>query len=189
MTPAALPDLADADRAALLAHARSVIESRLGVPSPAVQPTAAFAVPAGAFVTVRVAGELRGCIGLLDAAEPLASVVGHCAASAAFGDPRFDPVRRSELGDLVLEISVLSPLTPVPDVSAIEVGRHGLVVEQGRSRGLLLPQVAVEHGWDRDTFLRHTCRKAGLPADAWQRGATLLYFEAVVFGEPAPVAR
>lgn len=154
---------------------------------PAAAPTGSGAVPeaSGAFVTLKKHGQLRGCIGTLECRRPLAEEVARAAVSAARDDPRFAPVRASELDDLAIEISVLGPLEAIdpraPD--AIVIGRHGLVVEQGSRRGLLLPQVAPEWGWDRDTFLAHTCTKAGLPADAWQTGAQVYRFAAEVFGD------
>jgi uncharacterized protein len=184
MTAPHLPDVDDADRAALLALARVTIESRLGVGSveePAHRPV--FDRPGGAFVTVFVAGELHGCVGLPESHEPLATVVRYCARAAAFRDPRFPPVTLANLPGLSLEISVLTPFAPVTDPATIAIGRHGLVVEQGSARGLLLPQVAAEHAWTRDQFLDHTCIKAGLLPDAWRRGAALYSFEALVFGE------
>jgi uncharacterized protein len=139
----------------------------------------------GAFVTLKRNGELRGCLGTLECKRPLEEEVARLAASTSHEDPRFEPVRVGELGDLHCEVSVLGPLEPIdpraPD--AIVVGRHGLVVEQGVRRGLLLPQVATEWNWTRDAFLSHTCRKAGLPADAWQRGARVYRFDAEVFGD------
>jgi len=139
----------------------------------------------GAFVTIKRNGELRGCLGTLECKRPLAEEVARLAASSSHEDPRFEPVRASELADLQYEVSILGPLEPIdpraPD--AIVIGRHGLVVEQGVRRGLLLPQVATEWHWDRDQFLAHTCRKAGLPSDAWQRSATVYRFDAEVFGD------
>jgi AmmeMemoRadiSam system protein A len=184
MTTPDLPDLHDEDRAALLGLARATIEARLGVAyafEPAPRP--AFERPGGAFVTVFVAGELHGCVGLPESREPLAAVVRYCARAAAFRDPRFPPVTLGDLPCLSVEISVLTPFEPVMDPSTVEIGRHGLLVEQDAARGLLLPQVATEHTWTRDQFLDHTCIKAGLPPDAWRRGATLYSFEALVFGE------
>jgi AmmeMemoRadiSam system protein A len=137
----------------------------------------------GAFVTLHKRGDLRGCIGHIEADMLLGQVVARCAVSAATSDPRFDAVTSSELADMDLEVSVLGPLVPVNSIDEIEVGRHGLVVEQGWHRGLLLPQVATEWGWDREAFVAQTCRKAGLPLDAWQRGARLWKFEAEVFSE------
>lgn len=139
----------------------------------------------GAFVTLKKRGELRGCIGTLECRRPLPEEVARVAVSAAREDPRFEPVRPSELADLAVEVSVLGPLEPIDphDPTAIEIGRHGLVVEQGRRRGLLLPQVATEWGWDRETFLAHTCVKAGLPQDCWRTGAHVFRFAADVFGD------
>lgn len=139
----------------------------------------------GAFVTLKRNGELRGCLGTLACRRPLAEEVARLAASTSHEDPRFEPVRGWELPDLHFEVSVLGPLEPIdphaPD--AIVIGRHGLVVEQGARRGLLLPQVATEWKWNREQFLAHTCRKAGLPSDAWQRAATVYRFDAEVFGD------
>jgi AmmeMemoRadiSam system protein A len=184
MMPPDLPDLDDADRAALLALARVTIEAQLRaghVADPAPRPV--FDRSGGAFVTVFVGGELHGCVGLPESREPLAGVVRYCARAAAFRDPRFPPVTLADLPRLSLEISVLTPFERVTDPSTVQIGRHGLLVEQGAARGLLLPQVATEHAWTRDQFLDHTCIKAGLPPDAWRRGATLYSFEALVFGE------
>lgn len=144
--------------------------------------------PYGAFVTLTLGGDLRGCIGFPEPVFPLYEAVIRGGISAAVQDPRFPPVSRTELDELVVEISVLSPLVHAqPD--DVVVGTHGLVIEKGRARGLLLPQVPVEWGWNREEFLTHTCRKAGLPYDAWQQGATLYTFTADVFSEvefPAP---
>jgi AmmeMemoRadiSam system protein A len=139
----------------------------------------------GAFVTLKRGGELRGCIGTLECRRPLIEEIARVAVSAAREDPRFDPVRPTELDGLDVEVSVLGPLEPIDpqDPSSIEIGRHGLVVEHGHRRGLLLPQVATEWGWDRETFLAHTCSKAGLPPDCWRRGAKVYRFAAEVFGD------
>jgi AmmeMemoRadiSam system protein A len=138
---------------------------------------------AGAFVSLRVGKDLRGCIGYLEQDLPLVEVVERCAVSAALSDPRFPSLSAPEWSRTTIEISVLGPIEPVAEICEIEVGRHGLVAEHGRRRGLLLPQVAAEWGWSRDEFVQHACRKAGLPEDAWQRGATLYKFEAEVFGD------
>jgi AmmeMemoRadiSam system protein A len=178
-----------ADRSALLALARHTIAAGLGRPAPGPVDRAVFATPRGAFVTVHVKGELRGCIGIPEVSQPLGEIVVHCAGAAAFEDPRFPSITDADLEALDIQISVLTPLVPVRDVSQIEIGRHGLVVEQGWHRGLLLPQVATEHGWSPTEFLRQTCRKAGLPGDAWQRGAQLWMFEAEVFSDRSELAR
>ncbi|MBI4373453.1 MAG: AmmeMemoRadiSam system protein A [Deltaproteobacteria bacterium] len=128
--------------------------------------------------------QLRGCIGHLAEDKPLVQVVQEMAIRAATGDPRFPPVTQSELAGLRIEISVLSPLRPVKDLSLIRVGEHGLVIEKGRNRGLLLPQVAVREGWDLETFLDTTCLKAGLSPGDWRsKEATLSIFSAEVFHE------
>ena len=141
---------------------------------------------AGAFVTLHAAGALRGCIGTLEGTRPLGQAVAELARSAAFHDPRFPALTKREWPAIQLEISVLSPLRVISDPREVQVGRHGLVLSQEGQRGVLLPQVAVEYGWDRETFLEHTCRKAGLAPDAWRRGARIEVFEAQVFGEDAP---
>jgi len=140
-----------------------------------------LAEPGAAFVTLKKKGRLRGCIGYTEAVAPLFKVVQECAVAAA-EDPRFPPVSAGELPSIDLEISVLTPLAPIR-AEDVEVGRHGLMISHGGRRGLLLPQVPVELGWDRETFLDQTCVKAGLPTDAWRRGATLQAFTAEVFGE------
>lgn len=139
----------------------------------------------GAFVTLKRDGQLRGCIGTLECRRPLAEEIARAAVSAAREDPRFDPLRPAELDDLDVEVSVLGPLEAIDprDPGAFDIGRHGLVVEQGDRRGLLLPQVAPEWGWGREEFLAQTCKKAGLPPDAWKRGATVYRFAADVFGD------
>jgi len=143
--------------------------------------------PRGAFVTLKKAGQLRGCIGYIEPRVPLIEAVADNARSAALHDPRFPPVTPEELPDISIEISALTPLEPVTDVEEIEVGRHGLVISRGPYRGLLLPQVPVEWGWDREEFLQQTCRKAGLPPEAWrEHGTELLRFEAEVFSEEQP---
>jgi AmmeMemoRadiSam system protein A len=134
-------------------------------------------------VTIHRGGQLRGCIGHLEANRPLLQAVRECAVAACSADPRFPPVSAVELAGLEIEVSVLGLFEPVASADDIEVGRHGLLVEQNSQRGLLLPQVATEWQWDRETFLAHTCHKAGLPRDAWKQGAKLWRFEAEVFGE------
>lgn len=146
-------------------------------------PSEAAARPGAAFVTIHCRGELRGCIGHLDGTSALGPVIEDCAVAACSADPRFPPVTGSELSSLVIELSLLGPFERVTDTAEIEVGRHGLVVERDGRRGLLLPQVAAQWQWDRETFLAQTCRKAGLPRNAWKAGAGLWRFEAEVFGE------
>jgi AmmeMemoRadiSam system protein A len=138
--------------------------------------------PRGAFVTLHKNRELRGCIGMIAAVAPLDETVREMARAAALEDPRFDPVSGAELDSLQLEISVLSPMFEIAPEDVV-VGRHGLMMSYGGRRGLLLPQVPVEVGWDRETFLSQTCRKAGLPLDQWKKGAKIEAFTAEVFGE------
>lgn len=156
---------------------QSVIEDTSG--------RAKFAEPRGVFVTLRKNGELRGCIGFAEPVAPLGRAVVQAAIYAATEDPRFPPVKPAELKDIRVEVSVMTPLREITDARKVEVGRHGLVVSRGERRGLLLPQVPVENGWDRETFLEQASLKAGLPPDAWRRGAKLFVFEAIVFGEQA----
>ncbi len=176
------------ERALLLQTAHRAIETALAdrefltLPDPKSVP-AALNQPRGAFCTLHLEGQLRGCVGYVAAIKPLIQTVAETAVSAAFYDPRFPPVTAKEAPHLQIEISVLSLPEPIrPD--QVEVGRHGLIVSQGSRRGLLLPQVAPEQGWDAETFLSQTCVKAGLPPDAWRRGAHLEAFTAEVFGEP-----
>lgn len=136
----------------------------------------------GAFVSLHKSGNLRGCIGHVLPVQPLYQTVAVCAVDAAQRDPRFSPVSPEELSAIHIEISVLSPLQEIEPMK-VEVGRHGLLVSEGPRRGLLLPQVALQWGWDARQFLEQTCLKAGLEKDAWRRGAQVEAFTAVVFGE------
>ena len=175
------------DQQRLLRHARRAIAARLEErPLEPLGSPGALAEPAAAFVTIRLGGRLRGCIGSIEGGESLHEVVARCAGDAATRDPRFPPLPPADLSDVRLEISVLSPFRRVADPAETEVGRHGVMVEQGPHRALLLPQVAPEWGWDRDTFLSQACVKAGLPADAWRTGAAVHTFEAQVFEEAPP---
>ena len=138
----------------------------------------------GAFVTLKKRGHLRGCIGYIKAVKPLWETVQEMAVAAAFHDPRFPSLQADEPKDLSLEISVLSPLQRIKNINEIEVGRHGLYIVRGHNSGLLLPQVAVEYGWDRETFLKETCCKAGLPPQDWMDNETEIYiFSADYFGD------
>jgi AmmeMemoRadiSam system protein A len=137
----------------------------------------------GAFVTLTVAGELRGCIGYPLPVKPLDETVIEMAVAAASQDTRFEPLESKELKKLKIEISVLGLPEPVSDPNEVRVGSHGIIVSKGFSKGLLLPQVPVEHGWDRETYLCHGCLKAGLPPEEWKRGAKLEVFTAQVFSE------
>jgi len=139
--------------------------------------------PQGCFVTIKRQGALRGCIGNFNSEKPLYLLVQEMAASAATRDPRFYPMKEGDLTDFELEISVLSPLNKISSLEEVVVGKHGLYLEKNFSRGVLLPQVAVEHGWDRETFLNQTALKAGLKKDDWKEGAEIYLFTAEVFGE------
>lgn len=174
----------DDQRTLLLLARRAIVEAvshQQVFEVPAV--TDNLARPTGAFVTLYCDGYLRGCIGRIEPAEPLASTVAQCAVSAALHDPRFTPVAGEELVRLTIEISVLSAVEPIlPE--AVNVGTHGLVVQREHFRGVLLPQVAVERAWTRERFLEETCRKAGLPPDAWRDPETqCLAFTDEVFSE------
>ena len=175
--------VSEEQRRALLAIAREAVNAAAGAPVTLLEISGDFPAATGAFVTIKRGGRLRGCIGTLQCQLPLAEEIRRVAGSAAREDPRFPPLTRAELDDLEVEVSVLGPLERIDpaDPGAIEIGRHGLVAEQGHRRGLLLPQVASEWGWDREAFLAHTCAKAGLPSDAWRKGAAIYRFLAEVF--------
>jgi AmmeMemoRadiSam system protein A len=149
-------------------------------------PTPHLAEPRGAFTTLYLRGELRGCVGYVFAVSPVYRAVSDTARAAAFEDTRFPPVTLVEASSLEIELSILSLPQAMP-AESVEVGRHGLLISQAGNRGLLLPQVPTEHNWDRITFLEQTCRKAGLPLDAWKNGATIEAFTAEVFGEKQTV--
>ena len=176
------------DQRQLLAIARRSIEAavrhgpRAGVVDG--QPSAGLEEPAAAFVTIHEHGQLRGCIGLMRFEYPLWQNVRDAAAAAALDDPRFLPVDESELPALELEVSVLDPPVELPDPAGFVAGRHGIVVERGMRRALLLPQVAIEMGWDEKQMLEAVCRKANLPGDSWRDPSTrLLVFESTCFSE------
>ena len=179
--------LTDQDRLVLLQTAREAISAALSRRAPVYpEPTPALACPCGAFVTLKKRGQLRGCIGHVTAERQLGETVKEVAVASAFEDPRFTPLSAEELPSVRIEISVLSPLEAITDPDRIVVGVHGIKIRRGPCAGLLLPQVATEQGWDRETFLRHTCLKAGLPSDAWTDPATQIeIFSAIVFGEIA----
>jgi hypothetical protein len=177
--------LGHAEMTELLKIARQSIEARvLGKPMPALETDSeALKREMGAFVTITEEGNLRGCIGNIRGTEPLLSTVSGMAVAAAVEDPRFPPLTPEEVDRISIEISVLTPLEKIEDPDRIKVGRHGLYLEKGPNRGLLLPQVATDYGWDRYEFLDHTCLKAGLPKGAWREGATIYAFSAQVFNE------
>ena len=180
MTP-----LAPAERAALLGIARGAVLAHLGLaPAPALPADGPLAEPRGAFVTLYVGADLRGCLGSFRPQGSLAATVAKMAVAAAAEDPRFRPVAAREVAELRVAVSALEPSRPLPDPLAVKIGKEGLVVKMGWHRGTLLPKVAVEHGWDAEAFLRHTCLKAGLPPTAWREpGCEIEAFEADEFGE------
>jgi AmmeMemoRadiSam system protein A len=177
----------EADRQRLLRAAREAIVAHVSgeeVDLPTgMEVSDSLGRPGAAFVSIHHGGELRGCIGHLEAKLPLLQVVCECAVAASSADPRFPAISPVELPGLEIELSVLGPFEPLASAEELEVGRHGLFVERQWQRGLLLPQVATEWGWDRETFLAQTCHKAGLPRDAWKKDAKVWRFEAEVFAE------
>ena len=180
-----MPSPSEADRYSILKFARQVVIEgvTLGRLPEHVPTDGIFAERRGVFVTLRVNSHLRGCIGVVEADTPLGDSVARCAAGAALQDPRFAPMRVADLSQLQIEISLLSQPEPIA-INAIEIGRHGLIVVSGDRRGLLLPQVAVEHNLDREHFLSETCRKAHLLRDAWRDARTqILGFTCDVFSD------
>lgn len=183
LTSSQTPEYSPDEQRTLLRLAHRSIESALAQqPIDTTAPTEHLAEPRGVFTTLHLAGELRGCIGYVLPVGSLYATVADTAQAAAFDDPRFQPVTADEAPYLKVEISVLSVPRPIR-AEDIVVGKHGLIITSGTRRGLLLPQVPQEWGWDREAFLAQTCMKAGLPADAWKRGASVQAFTAEVFGE------
>ena len=177
-------DFSDEEKEFLHRLARGTIDHRLlGHPMPSREgESRRLTEKRGAFVTLKIKGQLRGCIGHTQPIKALSQTIIDMAQAAAFQDPRFPPLTEKELPDLSIEISVLSPFREIQDIDEIKVGRHGLFIERGFNAGLLLPQVATEYGWDRLTFLEHTCQKAGLLKEAWKDKRTkILVFSAEIF--------
>ena len=178
--------LSNEERSELLKIARKAIQEKLeGITWNPVEPlTERIAQVQGAFVTLHLQGMLRGCIGYIKGIKPLYLTIAEMARAAAFGDPRFQPLGADEFNRIDIEITVLSPLSRISDPESVEVGKHGLLVRKGGYQGLLLPQVPVEQGWDRKTFLDHTCMKAGMQQGCWKETETELFvFSGEVFGE------
>ncbi|OHD63654.1 MAG: hypothetical protein A2176_05850 [Spirochaetes bacterium RBG_13_51_14] len=170
----------------LLKLARKTIAGSLGISQDSELDfgDAIFKEKCGAFVTLHIRGRLRGCIGYIQGVKTIPETIVDMSTASAFKDPRFPPLRKEEFDHIDIEISVLSPIEAVKNISEIKVGCDGLIVSRGFNSGLLLPQVPVEQGWDRDVFLENTCYKAGLPGNAWQqKGTTIEKFSAQVFGE------
>jgi AmmeMemoRadiSam system protein A len=171
------------DRQTLLRIAHESIASAFGDRAlPKTPASSCLSEMRGVFTTLSLHGHLRGCVGYALPVSPLYLAVAETARAAAFDDSRFQPVTLPEVSSLEVSLSVLSPLFPIRP-EEIKVGRHGLMISMGARRGLLLPQVPGEYGWDRETFLQQTCRKAGLATDAWQKDASLEAFTAEVFGD------
>ena len=176
--------LAESERKTLIQLARDSIAAGLAGETLPEAPaeTEALQQRAGAFVTLRLFGDLRGCTGDISGQRLVGEAVRHAAVNSAFHDPRFPPLTREEFERVTVEISILSPMQPAQP-SDVEVGTHGLVIRHGGRAGLLLPQVAASRDWSREQFLEAVCRKAGLFDDAWRRGAELYTFTAEIFGE------
>lgn len=177
--------LSESEQQELLRAARRTLEVFIATRQrPSIETSAnALLEPRGAFVTLHKGTGLRGCIGTFEARDPLIDTVQRMAVAAATTDPRFPPVEAHELPELDIEVSALTPLAEA-DPEQIRVGVHGIYITRGAQRGVLLPQVATEHGWDRETFLEHTCLKAGLPPSTWKEAGTRIeIFSAEVFGE------
>ena len=180
-----MPSLSEEDRKAILELARRGVVHAVCHEQPlsTFSTTGIFAERGGLFVTLHVAKKLRGCIGVIEGYANLGETLARCAADAALHDPRFSRIRPEEMEALEIEVSLLAPLRPMR-AEDVEIGIHGLLVEQGSRRGLLLPQVAVEHRLSREQFLAETCAKAGLPRDAWDDPETKLYaFECEILTE------
>jgi AmmeMemoRadiSam system protein A len=178
-------DITPEEKKILLQTAREAIAARIEKRKPRYpESTETLKKKCGAFVTLHKQGGLRGCIGFIIATKPLIETVQDAAQSSAFNDPRFPALTARELEEIEIEISVLSPLRRIENTEEIQVGVHGILLKNGLYSGLLLPQVATDYGWDRDTFLTHTCYKAGLPADCWRTEDTEIeVFSAIVFAE------
>src|SRR3989339_907496 len=182
-------NLSPADKQLLLQVARDSIVTQLkgkaAIPAKVSSPV--LDEFRGAFVSLHRRGQLRGCIGYIDAVKPLLQTVLEMAPAAAFQDPRFRPLQADELADLEIEISVLTPMRLVKSTDEINVGQHGLYIVKGLNRGLLLPQVATQYHWDRQTFLEQTCNKAGLPPNAWKDSNSQIFiFRAEIFTDHPP---
>jgi AmmeMemoRadiSam system protein A len=177
--------LSKEERRELLAVARRAITEAIVNKIEWLPPNSegALAEMRGAFVTLKRRGRLRGCVGQPEQIDPLSHTVAHCAVSAATEDPRFSPVKAQEISELEIEISALTPLVPITP-EEIEIGRHGLLIQQGPAHGLLLPQVPVERKWNATRFMEETCEKAGLPRDAWKSSSVHIFaFSAEIFAE------
>lgn len=185
--PAEAFELTAGQKRDLLQLARnSIVAYTAGLPLPLAALPELNSIHAGVFVSLHVGDELRGCIGCVDSLRALPEALSETAIAAASRDPRFEPLTADELPLVEIEISVLSPLRQIDSPAEITLGKHGVMVKQGHHQGLLLPQVALHHDWDIETFLAHVCQKAGLPGEAWKDQETDIFaFEAEVFSEDA----
>ena len=184
-----MPSLSEAEKRTALQLARDAVVDAISKRKPSIRIShhGIFAERHRVFVTLHVRGRLQGCIGAVDPEEPLGDAVARCAASAALEDPRFAPMRAEQLGDLAIEISLLSMPAPISP-QEIEIGRHGLLIVLEARRGVLLPQVAVEHHFTCEQFLEETCRKAGLPRESWRNPEARVFgFACEVFSESQPL--
>jgi AmmeMemoRadiSam system protein A len=177
--------LSENEQQTLLKIARASVQTYLAGLPPRLPPIneGTLFETRGVFVSIHKKGELRGCVGNIHPGAPLFRTTSECAISAAVGDPRFMPLSHDELPYVDFEISVLSPMEKISDVNKIEIGRDGLLISKRGARGLLLPQVASAHEWDRERFLTETCKKAGLRPGEWKEDATIFRFSADVFQE------
>jgi len=179
-------ELSSKEQEVLLAIARQAIEDVVRTGRFEIEPREekSLNIRSGCFVSIKQKGELRGCIGNFQSELPLFKEVAEMAVSSATKDPRFYPMQEEDLKNFELEISVLSPLHKIESIDEIQIGTHGIYLEKSFHRGVLLPQVATEHKWNRDTFLKQTCIKAGLPTDAWKSDDAEIYiFSAQIFRE------
>ena len=178
-----LPHLSDDNKRFLLTVAREAVENHVkSLPvNRLLYYDTALKQGWGAFVTLKIRGNLRGCIGTITSNKPIPETIAELAVKSAAHDPRFPPIGPAELEELGVEISILGPIREVHNIDEIQVGRDGLVIEYYGRHGLLLPQVATEHGLDLHEFLAQTCLKAGLPQDSWKHGARIFRFSAEVF--------
>ncbi|MDD5676510.1 MAG: AmmeMemoRadiSam system protein A [Kiritimatiellae bacterium] len=179
------PDLTGEEKATLFAIAKDTLawcvsRKKGAFPIESYTITPKLKVDTATFVTLKINGDLRGCIGSLAPVEPLYLSVHHNAVNAALHDYRFTPVQSAELPNITVDVSILSPIRNIPDLDAFKLGQHGIILSKGMARAVFLPEVATEQGWTKEETLSYLSRKAGLSADAWRQGAQFQVFESVV---------
>lgn len=179
------PGLTDEEKATLFTIAKDTlawcVNNKKGTfPIESYTITSKLKVNTATFVTLKIRGDLRGCIGSLAPVEPLYLSVHHNAVNAAIHDPRFSPVQSAELPDITVDVSILSPIRDIPNLDAFKLGQHGIILSNGMARAVFLPEVATEQGWTKEETLAYLSRKAGLSADAWREDAKFQVFESVV---------